>query len=138
MNELILFLQENLSVILAGTGTLSIVGYGIYFLKKAILPKALTMVATIVSNLFGVPYDGVRDLVDKLPIAEKLDALAEKADLEIQSRLIALAKDLSSPLYSDAEKESIKAVYKELYAKSGENLSVAFKELLETYQNHNK
>ena len=105
MNELLQFIQENLSVVLAATGTVSITAYGIYFLKKTILPRALTMVATIVSNMFGVPYDGVHDLVNKLPIADKLDALANKADIELQSRLIALSKDLASPLYSAEEKD---------------------------------
>ena len=132
------FISENLSVILAGTGTVSMVGYGIYFLKKTILPKALTMVATIVSNMFGVPYDGVHDLVNRLPIADKLDELAKKGDIELQSRLLALAKDLSSPLYNEDEKLAIRMVYNELYEKAKPAMTVAFTQLLDVYQNHNK
>ena len=132
------FISENLSVILAGTGTVSMVGYGIYFLKKTILPKALTMVATIVSNMFGVPYDGVHDLVNRLPIADKLDELAKKGDIELQSRLLALAKDLASPLYNEDEKLAIRMVYNELYEKAKPAMTVAFTQLLDVYQNHNK
>lgn len=138
MNELLQFASENLSVILAATGTVSITAYGIFFLKKTILPRALTMVATIVSNMFGVPYDGVHDLVNKLPIADKLDALASKADIELQSRLIALSKDLASPLYSAEEKERIKAVYNELYEMAKPQMTIAFQQLLDVYKNHNK
>ena len=133
MNELLQFIQENLSVVLAATGTVSITAYGIYFLKKTILPRALTMVATIVSNMFGVPYDGVHDLVNKLPIADKLDALSNKADIELQSRLIALAKDLASPLYSAEEKDRIRAVYNEMYEKAKPTMTVEFQQLLDVY-----
>ena len=138
MEQILAFISENLSVILTGTGTVSMVGYGIYFLKKTILPKALTMVATIVSNMFGVPYDGVHDLVNKLPIADKLDELAKKGDIEIQSRLLALAKDLASPLYNEDEKLAIRMVYNELYEKAKPAMTVAFTQLLDVYQNHNK
>jgi hypothetical protein len=138
MEQMLAFISENLSVILAGTGTVSMVGYGIYFLKKTILPKALTMVATIVSNMFGVPYDGVHDLVNRLPIADKLDELAKKGDIELQSRLLALAKDLSSPLYNEDEKLAIRMVYNELYEKAKPAMTVAFTQLLDVYQNHNK
>ena len=138
MEQMLAFISENLSVILAGTGTVSMVGYGIYFLKKTILPKALTMVATIVSNMFGVPYDGVHDLVNKLPIADKLDELAKKGDIELQSRLLALAKDLASPLYNEDEKLAIRMVYNELYEKAKPAMTVAFAQLLDVYQNHNK
>ena len=137
MNELLQFIQENLSVVLAATGTVSITAYGIYFLKKTILPRALTMVATIVSNMFGVPYDGVHDLVNKLPIADKLDALANKADIELQSRLIALSKDLASPLYSAEEKDKIRAVYNEMYEIAKPTMTVAFQQLLDVYKTHN-
>jgi hypothetical protein len=138
MEQILAFISENLSVILAGTGTVSMVGYGIYFLKKTILPKALTMVATIVSNMFGVPYDGVHDLVNRLPIADKLDELAKKGDIELQSRLLALAKDLASPLYNEDEKLAIRMVYNELYEKAKPAMTVAFTQLLDVYQNHNK
>lgn len=138
MNELLQFIQENLSVVLAATGTVSITAYGIYFLKKTILPRALTMVATIVSNMFGVPYDGVHDLVNKLPIADKLDALANKADIELQSRLIALSKDLASPLYSAEEKDNIRAVYNEMYEIAKPTMTVAFQQLLDVYKTHNQ
>jgi hypothetical protein len=138
MEQMLAFISENLSVILAGTGTVSMVGYGIYFLKKTILPKALTMVATIVSNMFGVPYDGVHDLVNRLPIADKLDELAKKGDIELQSRLLALAKDLASPLYNEDEKLAIRMVYNELYEKAKPAMTVAFTQLLDVYQNHNK
>lgn len=138
MNELLQFIQENLSVVLAATGTVSITAYGIYFLKKTILPRALTMVATIVSNMFGVPYDGVHDLVNKLPIADKLDALANKADIELQSRLIALSKDLASPLYSAEEKDRIRAVYNEMYEIAKPTMTVAFQQLLDVYKTHNQ
>lgn len=138
MNELLQFIQENLSVVLAATGTVSITAYGIYFLKKTILPRALTMVATIVSNMFGVPYDGVHDLVNKLPIADKLDALANKADIELQSRLIALSKDLASPLYSAEEKDRIRAVYNEMYEIAKPKMTVAFQQLLDAYKSHNQ
>lgn len=138
MNELLQFIQENLSVVLAATGTVSITAYGIYFLKKTILPRALTMVATIVSNMFGVPYDGVHDLVNKLPIADKLDALANKADIELQSRLIALSKDLASPLYSAEEKDRIRAVYNEMYEIAKPTMTVAFQQLLDAYKSHNQ
>lgn len=138
MNELLQFASENLSVVLAATGTVSITAYGIFFLKKTILPRALTMVATIVSNMFGVPYDGVHDLVNKLPIADKLDELAKKADIELQSRLIALAKDLSSPLYSADEKDRIRAVYNEMYEKAKPTMTVAFTQLLDVYKTHNQ
>jgi hypothetical protein len=138
MEQILAFISENLSVILAGTGTVSMVGYGIYFLKKTILPKALTMVATIVSNMFGVPYDGVHDLVNRLPIADKLDELAKKGDIELQSRLLALAKDLSSPLYNEDEKLAIRMVYNELYEKAKPAMTLAFTQLLDVYQNHNK
>ncbi len=138
MNELLQFIQENLSVVLAATGTVSITAYGIYFLKKTILPRALTMVATIVSNMFGVPYDGVHDLVNKLPIADKLDALANKADIELQSRLIALSKDLASPLYSAEEKDRIRAVYNEMYERAKPTMTIAFQQLLDVYKTHNQ
>ena len=138
MKELLQFIQENLSVVLAATGTVSITAYGIYFLKKTILPRALTMVATIVSNMFGVPYDGVHDLVNKLPIADKLDALANKADIELQSRLIALSKDLASPLYSAEEKDNIRAVYNEMYEIAKPTMTVAFQQLLDVYKTHNQ
>lgn len=138
MKELLQFIQENLSVVLAATGTVSITAYGIYFLKKTILPRALTMVATIVSNMFGVPYDGVHDLVNKLPIADKLDALANKADIELQSRLIALSKDLASPLYSAEEKDRIRAVYNEMYEKAKPTMTIAFQQLLDVYRTHNQ
>lgn len=138
MNEIIAFIEENLAVILSAAGTMSIAGYAVYFLKKTILPRALTMVATIVSNMFGVPYDGVSDLVNKLPIADKLDELSQKADTELQSRLLALAKDLSSPLYSDEEKRAIQAVYDEMYAKAKPALTVAFNNLLDTYKAHKR
>ena len=138
MEQMLAFISENLSVILAGTGTVSMVGYGIYFLKKTILPKALTMVATIVSNMFGVPYDGVHDLVNRLPIADKLDELAKKGDIELQSRLLALAKDLASPLYNEDEKLAIRMVYNELYEKAKPAMTLAFTQLLDVYQNHNK
>lgn len=138
MNELLQFIQENLSVVLAATGTVSITAYGIYFLKKTILPRALTMVATIVSNMFGVPYDGVHDLVNKLPIADKLDALANKADIELQSRLIALSKDLASPLYSAEEKDRIRAVYNEMYERAKPTMTIAVQQLLDVYKTHNQ
>ena len=96
------------------------------------------MVATIVSNMFGVPYDGVHDLVNKLPIADKLDELAKKGDIELQSRLLALAKDLASPLYNEDEKLAIRMVYNELYEKAKPAMTVAFAQLLDVYQNHNK
>ena len=138
MEQILAFISENLSVILTGTGTVTVVGWSIYFVKKTILPKALTMVATIVSNMFGVPYDGVYDLVNKLPIADKLDELAKKGDIELQSRLLALAKDLSSPLYNEDEKLAIRMVYNELYEKAKPAMTVAFTQLLDVYQNHNK
>ena len=138
MEQILAFISENLSVILTGTGTVTVVGWSIYFVKKTILPKALTMVATIVSNMFGVPYDGVYDLVNKLPIADKLDELAKKGDIELQSRLLALAKDLASPLYNEDEKLAIRMVYNELYEKAKPAMTVAFTQLLDVYQNHNK
>jgi hypothetical protein len=138
MEQILAFISENLSVILTGTGTVTVVGWSIYFVKKTILPKALTMVATIVSNMFGVPYDGVYDLVIKLPIADKLDELAKKGGIELQSRLLALAKDLASPLYNEDEKLAIRMVYNELYEKAKPAMTVAFTQLLDVYQNHNK
>lgn len=113
------WIQQNLELVLGGTGIAAFISYIALRFTTTIIPKFLGQVQkafiVIVSNLFGVTYGEGVDMVEKLPAIGKFDEFAEQIKLNNYLKLVDLKKQLNSPLYTELEKINIEQLYDYLF-----------------------
>lgn len=138
LDPILEFVKTNFGITLTWAGIVAFVGAtGIYFIRVA-TPKIISSLkytfAVVVSNLFGVSYGQGEDLVEKMPLMEKFDTWEKDMTLTLELKLIDYKKQLSSPLYTAAEKLAIQVMYEKLYKQLEAKLSKETKALLEVYE----
>jgi hypothetical protein len=138
MEEFLLWLQENLGVILTGTGLSALAGYISYWFTTKVVPRIINsvvnMFAKLVSNLFGVSYGEGQDLVNELPIVQNLRDVEAKIVLDAEMKLLELKQKLSSPAYTAAEKMPIQATFNYIYNKFKSQLSPEVLNILQQFE----
>jgi len=127
MNEILIWVEENLGVLLTGTGLASIVAYITYWFTTKKVPKLLngiiSMFAKLVSNLFGVSYGEGEDLVNALPIVKNMTDMTEQVVLNAEMKLLELKEKLTSSAYSAQEKKARQLIFNYLYNKFKNDIS---------------
>lgn len=138
LDPILEFIKTNFGVTLTWAGIVAFLGAaGVYFLK-VVTPKLMESLkvtfAVVISNLFGVSYGQGQDLVDKMPLMEKFDGWEKDMTTTLELKLIDYKKQLSSPLYTAAEKLAIQVMYEKLYKQIEARISKETKALLEVYE----
>lgn len=127
MEEFLLWLQENLGVILTGAGLSALAGYISYWFTTKVVPRIINsvvnMFAKLVSNLFGVSYGEGQDLVNALPVVQKLNDVEDSIIINAEMKLIEYKQKINSPAFTAAEKAPYQATFDYLYNKFKEKLS---------------
>lgn len=138
MEDLILWIQENLGILLTGTTLAAILGFLYHWFATKATPKIITgvinMFAKLVSNLFGVSYGDGKDMVNALPIVNNLKEFESKIVLDAEMKLLELSQKLASPVYTAAEKLPIQQTFDYIYRKFKNQLSPEVLKILETFE----
>ena len=138
MNEFLLWLQENLGVILTGTGVAGVLGFISYYFTTKVAPKMITavinMFAKLVSNMFGISYGEGQDMVNALPIVQNLKDVEDKIVLDAELKLLELKQKLTSTAYTAAEKMPIQATFNYIYSKIKDQISPEVLNILQQFE----
>lgn len=136
------WLQENIFTIITSGGVLAFIGYVYHKFIKSVVPnliKSVTNVAArLISNLFGTNYDDGNDMVDKLPLVDKLKELEEDIRLNNELKLLEYKQKLASPLYDELEKIPIQKAYDQIFAIMEGKISEEILEALQAIDNIKK
>lgn len=128
------FLKDNLNVILSGVSVVAFITLLYFKFNKTHIPNLINKVtnvfAVIVSNLLGKSYGDGRDIVNKLPIVDKVKDLEKDIKISNEIKLIELKQKLISPIYTEEEKTHLRRVYDYLYSQMRDELPEEIKELL--------
>lgn len=128
------FLEDNLNVILSGVSVVAFITLLYFKFNKTHIPNLINKVtnvfAIIVSNLLGKSYGDGRDIVNKLPIVDKVKDLEKDIKISNEIKLIELKQKLISPIYTEEEKTHLRRVYDYLYSQMRDELPEEIKELL--------
>ena len=138
MNETLLWLEENLGVILTGAGVTAVIAFVTHWFTTKVVPKFLqaviNMFAKLVSNLFGVSYGEGQDMVNSLPLVEDLKEVKNKIVLDAEMKLLELKQKISSQAYTAAEKAPLIAMFNYLYGKFKSQISPEVLVILEAFE----
>jgi len=128
------FLKDNLNVILSGVSVVAFITLLYFKFNKTHIPNLINKVtnvfAIIVSNLLGKTYGDGKDIVNKLPIVDKVQVLEKDIKISNEIKLIELKQKLISPIYTEEEKTHLRRVYDYLYSQMRDELPEEIKELL--------
>lgn len=128
------FLKDNLNVILSGVSVVAFITLLYFKFNKTHIPNLINKVtnvfAIIVSNLLGKTYGDGKDIVNKLPIVDKVKDLEKDIKISNEIKLIELKQKLISPIYTEEEKTHLRRVYDYLYSQMRDELPEEIKELL--------
>ena len=128
------FLKDNLNFILSGVSVVAFITLLYFKFNKTHIPNLINKVtnvfAVIVSNLLGKTYGDGRDIVNKLPIVDKVKDLEKDIKISNEIKLIELKQKLISPIYTEEEKTHLRRVYDYLYSQMRDELPEEIKELL--------
>jgi len=128
------FLKDNLNFIISGVSVVAFITLLYFKFNKTHIPnfinKVTNVFAVIVSNLLGKSYGDGRDIVDKLPIVDKVKDLEKDIKISNEIKLIELKQKLISPIYTEEEKTHLRRVYDYLYSQMRDELPEEIKELL--------
>jgi len=152
MDEMLLWFQENLAILLQTGAIGSTLAAGYLYAKNVLLPRLLNLLIkklmVVLANLFGSTVDGANPVVGQLPIIdefknlivgwakkqdEKSEELKNAAEVDYALRLLDMKAKLSSPLYSAIEKAPIQQAFDYLYDRVKSVLPVEIKKALEAY-----
>lgn len=138
MNEFLVWLEENLAVVLSipGIGTV-LLFIARWFVTKE-LPRwktaLLNLFARLISNMFGIQYEDGQDLVEALPFVTEFNTNSTNVQQsiadEIALKLLEMKQKLGSPLYTELEKIPIQAMYDYFYNKYKSQLPAEIVEAL--------
>lgn len=139
MDEFLIWLQDNLAVILSipGIGTVLLL-ISNWFVNKE-LPRwknaLLKLFARLISNMFGMSFDDGEDLVEALPFVQGFNQAykdtQEKIVDEIGIKLLEQKQKLGSPVYTELEKIPIQAAFDYYYNKYKDQLPQAIIDALD-------
>lgn len=142
MNEFLLWLEENLGIILTGAGLTAFVAFMTNYLVTKVVPKIISsvvnMFAKLVSNLFGVSYGEGQDMVDALPITQDLKRVTDKIVLDAEMKLLELKQKLNSPAYTAAEKAPMQLMFNHIYNQFKNQLSPEVLNILQAFEEASK
>lgn len=128
------FLKDNLNFIISGVSVVAFITLLYFKFNKTHIPNLINKVtnvfAIIVSNLLGKSYGDGRDIVNKLPIVDKVKDLEKDIKISNEIKLIELKQKLISPIYTEEEKTHLRRVYDYLYSQMRDELPEEIKELL--------
>jgi len=128
------FLKDNLNFIISGVSVVAFITLLYFKFNKTHIPNLINKVtnvfAVIVSNLLGKSYGDGRDIVNKLPIVDKVKDLEKDIKISNEIKLIELKQKLISPIYTEEEKTHLRRVYDYLYSQMRDELPEEIKELL--------
>lgn len=128
------FLKDNLNFIVGGVSVVAFITLLYFKFNKTHIPNLINKVtnvfAVIVSNLLGKTYGDGRDIVNKLPIVDKVKDLEKDIKISNEIKLIELKQKLISPIYTEEEKTHLRRVYDYLYSQMRDELPEEIKELL--------
>lgn len=128
------FLKDNLNFILSGVSVVAFITLLYFKFNKTHIPNLINKVtnvfAVIVSNLLGKSYGDGKDIVNKLPIVDKVKDLEKDIKISNEIKLIELKQKLISPIYTEEEKTHLRRVYDYLYSQMRDELPEEIKELL--------
>lgn len=132
------FARENSVMLTTGTAVSVLGGGFIYYVVKKVVPetlnKLLLFVTKLVAKMFGVPVEGVSDMVQKLPIMDKMEAWEAKLQTQNELKLIELKNKLVSPKLSDTERIAYIAMYDKILLDMGAAISSSTKNALEAIE----
>jgi hypothetical protein len=128
------FLKDNLNFIVGGVSVVAFITLLYFKFNKTHIPNLINKVtnvfAVIVSNLLGKSYGDGKDIVNKLPIVDKVKDLEKDIKISNEIKLIELKQKLISPIYTEEEKTHLRRVYDYLYSQMRDELPEEIKELL--------
>lgn len=128
------FLKDNLNFIISGVSVVAFITLLYFKFNKTHIPNLINKVtnvfAIIVSNLLGKSYGDGRDIVNKLPIVDKVQVLEKDIKISNEIKLIELKQKLISPIYTEEEKAHLRRAYDYLYSQMRDELPEEIKELL--------
>jgi len=128
------FLKDNLNFIISGVSVVAFITLLYFKFNKTHIPNLINKVtnvfAIIVSNLLGKTYGDGKDIVNKLPIVDKVQVLEKDIKISNEIKLIELKQKLISPIYTEEEKTHLRRVYDYLYSQMRDELPEEIKELL--------
>lgn len=128
------FLKDNLNFIVGGVSVVTFITLLYFKFNKTHIPNLINKVtnvfAVIVSNLLGKSYGDGKDIVNKLPIVDKVKDLEKDIKISNEIKLIELKQKLISPIYTEEEKTHLRRVYDYLYSQMRDELPEEIKELL--------
>jgi hypothetical protein len=137
MNELLLWIEANLTTLFTSAGILGFTTFLYFKFKSVVMPKIINgvvgMFSILISNLFGVSFGESEDIAEALPVVNQLNDLKEDMILNAEAKLLELKQKLTSPIYTEMEKVPLKETFMYLLRRYKNKISPEVFAILEKF-----
>jgi len=140
MEDILTFVEENLALIIGVVGTSGFMTFLYHKFKTKVVPKIIVSVVNLfgklLNNMFGIQTDE-EPLADALPFVTEFNNLKADIVVTVEMKLMDLKQKITSPVYTDKEKEPMVNMFNYLYDNYKNKISNEVKTILDEFEKTN-
>ena len=136
MEEFVIWFENNLELIIAGSGITTLITYFMRKISNQLMPSLVLMfknvIVTVFSQGFGCTTDESESLMEKLPVVSTLEQLAEDLRVQNEIKILEYEHKLNSPIYTEEEKAKFQEALNILMSRANSEVQNLVTETIDT------